>query len=151
MKLKDLRKKENSTEVNTSALPDIIFMLLFFFMVVTVLRKHTVNVKYELPEAENLEKLYHKSLISHIYLGDYKAPAGPSQTKIQINDAFVDIEEIEMAIRKFKAKVPEKDQSKVTVSLNADQGLNMGFISKVKMELRAAEQYKLLYAAESSQ
>jgi len=150
MKLKNLRKKENSTELNTSALPDIIFMLLFFFMVVTVLRKHTVKLKYELPEAENLEKLYHKSLISHIYLGDYKTPDGKSKTKIQINDAFVDLEEIESAIRKFKSQVPEKDQPKVTVSLNADQGLNMGFITKVKFRLREAEQYKLLYAAESN-
>jgi biopolymer transport protein ExbD len=144
---KDRIKKE-LPELNTASLPDIIFMLLFFFMVVTVLRKHTVNVEFQLPEAESLEKLHQKSLITYIYMGKQKNKKGEAVQRIQINDAFVNLDEVEKAIHAFKAKVKESDQEKVTVSLKADKSSDMGAITKVKLKLRAAEQYKLLYAVD---
>jgi len=117
-------------------------------MVVTVLRKHTVNVEFDLPQTESLEKLHQKSLISYIYMGKHKNSNGDTVQKIQINDAFVTLEEIENAVHSFKAKIPEKDQNKVTISLKADKSSDMGTITKVKLKLRAAEQYKLLYAVD---
>jgi len=150
--MKNMLKKDNIKkalpELNTASLPDIIFMLLFFFMVVTVLRKHSIKVEFQLPKAESLKKLHQKSLITYIYMGKQKDKNEEPVHRIQINDAFVNLNEIEHAIHTFKAKVKESDQEKVTVSLKADKSSDMGAITKVTLKLRAAEQYKLLYAVE---
>ncbi|MEL6989374.1 MAG: biopolymer transporter ExbD, partial [Bacteroidota bacterium] len=110
MKFKRSNQKQ-SQEINTASLPDIIFMLLFFFMVVTVLKKHTVNLEYQLPESETLEKITQKTMITHIYMGKFKSKEG-LQEKIQINDAFVSIEEIEKAIKSARLKIEPEKQDK---------------------------------------
>ena len=43
--------------VNTASLPDIVFMLLFFFMVATVMRENTLKIENKLPNADQVEKL----------------------------------------------------------------------------------------------
>ena len=48
--------------ISTASLPDIVFMLLFFFMVSTTMREVTVNVKQSLPQATELSKLVKKCL-----------------------------------------------------------------------------------------
>ena len=66
------KKTNTSNEIPTAALPDIIFMLLFFFMVTTVLREVTINVKQRIPDATQLRKLQRKSLVSYLYIGEPK-------------------------------------------------------------------------------
>jgi len=84
--------------VSTASLPDIIFMLLFFFMVVTVLRSHTVRVDFDLPEGVDLQKIENKSLENHLYIGTL----ADGSITIQLNDAFINIDQIRDAIIKIK-------------------------------------------------
>jgi len=133
--------------IGTSALPDIVFMLLFFFMVVTVLRDHQLLLKIEVPEVSQVQKLKHRSLIHNIYVGSPRDESKSQATVIQINDAFVKVEQVKEAVLLLKRKVPEAQQPLVTTALKVDKKVEMGIISDVKIELRKAEQYKLNYTA----
>lgn len=136
-----------AAEIGTSALPDIIFMLLFFFMVVTVLRDHQLLLKIEIPEVGQAQKLQHRSLIHNIYIGLPREESLSKSPVIQINDAFVRIEEVEVAVRQMVTTAPEPQRGLVTTNLRVDKQVEMGLVTDVKTEIRKAEQYKLNYAA----
>ena len=55
--------------ISTASLPDVIFMILFFFMVSTTMRDQELLVRYKLPEATEVQKLEKKSLVSFIHIG----------------------------------------------------------------------------------
>ncbi len=133
--------------IGTSALPDIVFMLLFFFMVVTVLRDHELLLKIEVPKVSQVQKLKHRSLVHNIYIGTPREESKGDKTVIQINDAFVKVEQIKDAVLLLKRNAPEPQQALVTTSLRVDKKVEMGIVSDVKIALRKAEQYKLNYAA----
>lgn len=139
------KRSKKSPAINTSALPDIIFMLLFFFMVVTVLRKQEVQVKYELPQATQLKKLKHPSIHHHISTGQHKLIEKAGKIFIQLNDKFISLEEIAPAVRQLIASHPEKYQGKINTCLRADVDQPMDLLSKIKTELRKAEQLNLAY------
>jgi len=134
-------------KIVTSALPDIIFMLLFFFMVVTVLRQAKMLVRIQVPEATEVQKLRHKSLINHVYIGQPLKKEHGNGAAIQINDAFIQVDEVEGAIRQLVAGKPENQQPMVTTALKVDRDVKMGIVSDVKLELRKAEQLKVSYTA----
>ena len=54
--------KKSMPAISTASLPDIVFMLLFFFMVTTVMRPTELKVKIKTPEASEVTKLKKKSL-----------------------------------------------------------------------------------------
>jgi biopolymer transport protein ExbD len=89
--MKLVKKKKAPPGINTSALPDIVFMLLFFFMVTTVMRETDLKVKLVVPQATEIQKLEKKSLVSYIYIGppseSFRAKFGTAP-RIQLNDAF---------------------------------------------------------------
>ena len=89
--------KKDEPEVSTASLPDIIFMLLFFFMVVTVMRESELKIKVKTPQATELTKLQEKSLVNYIHIGrptkNYQEQYGTSP-KIQLGDKISDIEDI---------------------------------------------------------
>ncbi len=60
--------------LNTSSLPDLIFTLLFFFMIVTTMRESRLKVEFTVPQAAELERLERKSLVTYLYVG---VPPGP--------------------------------------------------------------------------
>ncbi len=146
------RKKggKKTPKISTASLPDIVFMLLFFFMVVTVMREteQLVNVKY--PKATELQKLEKKSLVSSIYIGKptpkYTEKFGTAP-RIQLNDAFADKEDIISFIQDERSQLDEKLQNKMTTSLKVDQDVKMGIITDVKKELRKAGALKINYSA----
>lgn len=141
-------KSERPTpKVNTSALPDIIFMLLFFFMVVTVLREHQLLVRIKVPEASEIQKLRHRSLVNNIYIGVPKDPRRGNTAVIQVNDAFIQKEQLPEAIKAFESKTPEFQRPLITTSLKIDRNVQMGIVGDVKLELRKANKLKLNYAA----
>jgi biopolymer transport protein ExbD len=56
------KRKKGIPAVNTAALPDIVFMLLFFFMVTTTMRETSLQIEApSLPSATEVKKLEHKS------------------------------------------------------------------------------------------
>ena len=147
-----IRKKEKREmpALSTSSLPDIIFMLLFFFMAVTNLKETTYRVRITPPQAAEVQKLENKSLIRYIYVGQplpqYQNSFG-SETRIQLNDAFADISEIESYIVNERSAMREEDQNLMTVCIRADKDTPMGTINEIKEALRKVYALKIVYAA----
>lgn len=141
------KKGRAKPKINTSALPDIIFMLLFFFMVVTVLRNNKELVKVQLCEASEIEKLEHHSLINHVYIGPAVKKELGTAPIVQINDSYVGKASLDQAIKKMVATKPDHLRPQLTTSLKVDQNVTMGLVTDVKTALRKAEQYKVSYTA----
>ncbi len=143
-------EKREAPALSTSSLPDIIFMLLFFFMAVTSMKEVTFKVSVKSPEATELQKLDNKSLIRFVYVGkpmeEYKKVFG-SETRIQLSDAFADVSELEEYVVRERSAMKEEDQSLMTISIKADKDTRMGVISDIKQALRRAYALKLSYAA----
>ncbi len=137
-------------EVSTASLPDIIFMLLFFFMVVTVLRDAELKVKVVTPFATELTKLEEKSLVNYLYIGKpvqkFQATYG-TKPRLQLGDKFATVAEIPLFLEKHKVKIPEAKRPKITSSLRVDGEVTMGVVQDVKTELRKAGQLKVNYSA----
>lgn len=141
------KKPKKDPEVPTSALPDIIFMLLFFFMVTTVLRETTINVQQRLPKATELRKLQRKSLVSYLYMGKPRniAMFGDAP-KLQANDVFIQVDEVIGWVEAEKAKLDEVERDQITIAFKVDEEVKMGLVSDVQMELRKANARKLMYS-----
>ncbi|WP_040279295.1 ExbD/TolR family protein [Psychroserpens damuponensis] len=143
-------KKDNALPaVNTASLPDIVFMLLFFFMVVTVMREDTLMVEQRLPLADQVEKLEKKYPISYIYAG--KPSSGykdlGDEARLQLNDKFADIEDIQAFINAERAAIAREELIDfLTVSLKVDKEANMGIVGDIKKELRKANALKINYS-----
>ena len=142
--------KKEVPGVNTSSLPDIVFMLLFFFMATTTMKEVTYKVDVKVPEATELQKLEKKSLTRYIYVGtpmkEYQKMYGKEST-IQLDDAFAELDEIEMFIENERNAMKESDQGLLTVSIKADKETKMGIITDIKQALRRAQALKITYAA----
>ena len=141
------KKSESSQDIPTAALPDIIFMLLFFFMVTTVLRETEVLVEQRIPRAQQLVKLEKKKLVTYLYIGQPKDNALGSEPLIQANDAFVAIDGIVQWVNTEKDKLDERERDQITISMKVDEETKMGIIVDVQTELREANARKIMYAA----
>lgn len=144
------KKKKPSPAISTSALPDIVFMLLFFFMVTTVLRQTDLKVKVVVPQATEIQKLEKKSLVSYIYIGspsdNYKAKFGTAP-RVQLNDAFATPKQVPEFIEKERAARSEAEVPFLTTSIKADRDAKMGIVTDVKQELRKVNALKLNYSS----
>ena len=141
------KKSKVSQEIPTAALPDIIFMLLFFFMVTTVLRETTINVRQLIPRAQELRKLQRKSLVSYLYVGEPKNPEQwGKEPKIQANDVFIEINDIVMWVTQEKDKLDEVERDQITIALKVDEDAKMGLISDIQLQLSEANARKLMYS-----
>lgn len=140
--------------ISTASLPDIIFMLLFFFMVVTVLRQSELQLKVVTPEATELTKLDDKQLVNYIYIGKptpkYVDIYGTAP-QIQLNDKISKINEIPFFLLDHKKDIPEKKHGLITTSLRVDGEITMGIVTDVKTELRKAGQLRVNYSAKTRQ
>lgn len=142
------KKKANAkTEIPTSALPDIIFMLLFFFMVTTVMRENETKVEQNLPKATQLKKLEKKNLVSYIYIGKPRETHRfGNEPRIQVNDVFISPEEVIQYIEQERAKLDEADQSRLTMSMKVDSEAKMGLITDVQEQFKEANALKVMYS-----
>jgi biopolymer transport protein ExbD len=142
------KKSNTSQDIPTAALPDIIFMLLFFFMVTTVLREDTIMVKQSIPKATQLRKMAQKKLVSYMYVGKpTDARKFGSEPKIQANDAFIEIDGIIQFIEEEKGKLAENEKDQLTVSLKVDDETKMGIVVDITQKMRDVNARKLMYAA----
>ncbi|MFY0592736.1 ExbD/TolR family protein [Roseivirga sp.] len=141
------KKSESSQDIPTAALPDIIFMLLFFFMVTTVLRETELKVKQEIPRAEQLVKLEKKKLVTYLYVGAPKDESMGTEPLIQANDAFISTNNIVQWVNEEKSKLSEVERDQITISLKVDEKTKMGIIVDIQTELREANARKIMYAA----
>lgn len=137
-------------ELNTSSLPDLVFAFLFFIMMVTSMREVTLKVQFRAPVATELQKLEKKSLVTFVYVGepmpDYRAQMGTA-TRVQLNDQFAEVSEIQDYIAQEKSSMKEEDAPFMTVSIKADRETQMGIITDIKQALREAYALKISYSA----
>ncbi len=138
-------------ELNTSSLPDLVFAILFFFMMVTTMREVTLKVQFRSPQATELQKLEKKSLVTFIYVGkpntpELKAKMG-NETRLQLNDQIAELSEVGAYIGQEKASMKEEDQPLMTTSIKGDFETHMGIITDLKQELRKAYALKINYSA----
>jgi biopolymer transport protein ExbD len=141
--------KGGMPQVSTASLPDIVFMLLFFFMVSTVLRETTLKIEQRLPGATEVKKLERKSLVSYINIGKprkaFQSIYG-TEPRIQLNDAFAKVSDIRDYVTSEREKMDEKERPLMTVSLKVDETTRMGVVIDVKQELRKASALKINYS-----
>ena len=144
------RKKKSGEQqaINTASLPDIVFMLLFFFMVATVMRDNTLMVTNTLPAADQVQKLDKKDRVIYIYAGQpserYQKKYG-DQPRIQLNDKFSVVSDVGAYILAERATKREELQNVLTTSLKVDGETNMGLITDIKQELRKVNALKINY------
>lgn len=143
------KKKDGETPaVSTASLPDIVFMLLFFFMTVTVMKDSSLKVENVLPNASEIKKLEKKDRVIYIYVGkptrEYEKVHG-TEPKIQLNDKFANPSDVGDYILMERAKKAQELQNVLTTALKVDKNANMGLISDIKEELRKVNALKVNY------
>jgi len=131
--------------LNTASLPDLVFTLLFFFMIVTNFREPKPQVEFEIPHASETEKVGQKSLITFIYIGN-NSPESQTDSTVQINNSKVALSEIVSYLDKEKEKLHEDDKDKMSVVLKIDKHVKMSLVSEVKESLRKANVLNISYA-----
>ncbi len=136
--------------LNTASLPDLIFSVLFFFMIVTHMRKVTLKVKYQVPQGTELTRLTKKSAVSHVYIGkpatDMHAAMG-TDTRIQYNDKYVTTDELAGYVTDERSRMTPEDKQQMVVSIKSDVHTKMGVIADVKQALRRANALRVSYSA----
>ena len=138
------RKSKAKPEISTASLPDIIFMLLIFFMVTTVLREQEVQVRTILPQAEALTKIEQKRYVSYIWMGPEKLGGNRfGETKVQIDDAVIEDFTNIRTIMYRKLTV----EPRLIVSLRVDEESTMGVVTDVKQELRKGGSLRINYSS----
>lgn len=142
------KKDGDLPAVSTASLPDIVFMLLFFFMTVTTMKDSTIMVDNTLPNATETKKLEKKDRVIYVYVGkptsQYQKTFG-TEPKIQLNDKFAAVSEIGSYVLQERAKKAQELQNVLTTALKVDKNASMGLISDIKQELRKVNALKVNY------
>lgn len=136
--------------LNLAAMPDLIFTVLFFFMIVTHMRDVKPMVRYEVPQGTELEKTVRKSSVVYLFIGkpvDAQGRVVDGETRIQLNNRYVTIDQIAREIDKERARMSEDDRQHLVVSIRADRDTEMGVINDVKQALRKAGALNINYSA----
>lgn len=147
-----IRRNRRLREVpmlNTASLPDLIFTVLFFFMIVTHMRTTTRKVQYTLPQGTELKRLAKKSAVTYIYIGR-ALPETPntSEYRVQLNNKMATMDEVTDFVAEEKKRMNPDDQAKMTVSIKADRSTPMHIVNAVKRAVRAGGATRINYSAE---
>lgn len=140
------KKAQVKQDIPTSSMPDVVFMLLFFFMVTTELRENSIEVMQRIPEATQLRKLQRKTLVTNLLIGEpKKTEQYGKEPKIQADDVFIEPKDIIRWVNEQKSKLAENERDQLTVSLKVDNEAKRGIIADVETELRKGNARKILY------
>ncbi|MCQ2221815.1 MAG: biopolymer transporter ExbD [Prevotella sp.] len=144
MALNIRRKKQRQVPgLNMTSMPDLIFTVLFFFMIVTHMRNETVKVDLTVPEGTELSKPATKRSIINIYIGT----DARGVTRIQVNENLCDIKDVNDRVREYRSSLSEEAQEEMVVNIRADRETPMSVINELKTELRKADALKIRYSA----
>ena len=140
------KKTQVKQDIPTSSMPDVVFMLLFFFMVTTELRETAIDVQQRIPQATQLRKLLRKSLVTNLYIGEpRKIEQFGKEPKIQADDVFIEPKDIILWVSRQKDLLAENERDQLTVAMKVDNEAKRGIIADVESELRKANARKILY------
>ena len=144
------RREREVPGLNTAALPDLIFTVLFFFMIVTHMRQSDLKVQYQVPKGTELSQLVGKATAQYVYIGppskELQSKLG-KETIIQLNNQIVTVSELRDQLIKVRQKMSDEDQERMVVSIRADRKTNLGIIADVKQALREAGALRVNYSA----
>jgi biopolymer transport protein ExbD len=126
--------------LNLAALPDLIFTVLFFFMIVTHMRQVETHVRYQLPQGTEVGQEANKTGLVYILIGE-------GSQMIQVNDRMVRVDEVAQCINRIREEMTEEERQRLTVCIRADRNTEMGIINDVKQQLRRAGALNIFYAA----
>ena len=138
------RKKHRSVPgLNMASMPDLIFTVLFFFMIVTHMRNETVKVNLQVPQGTEVTKSSNKFSTINIYIGRNNY----GDTQIQVNDRMCSLEQVGALVQNFKANLSEESQENLIINLRADRNTDMGIVNDLKRELRNVGALTIRYSA----
>lgn len=129
-------------QLNVASMPDLIFTVLFFFMIVTHMRSDEVKVRLQVPEGKEVQKLANKQAVVNIYIGKHN-----NNWAVQVNGDVVNTNEIPAMIEHIRGGLSAENQARMTVSLRVDKKAPMGLVSEVKRQLQQAYALKINYSA----
>ena len=134
------RRKRKIPELNTTALPDLIFTVLFFFMIVTHLWDDRTDMQIKIPYGEQLQKIERRYAVSNMYIGRNAENA----IQIQINNKIVSSDEVTKYILAEKNKISDEEQDDYTVCIKADQDTPLHVISQIKESLQSLQSEQVI-------
>ncbi len=143
------KKKSGGTPgISTASLPDIVFMLLFFFMTATTMKDSDLKIENKLPKANQTAKLHKKQYVMYIYAGKpserYRNTLGNTD-RVQMADKIAPVSEIRNFVINERASRNSEDEKYLTASLKIDKNVKMGLVQDIKQELRKVDQLKVNY------
>lgn len=144
-------KRRATPELNTASLPDLIFTVLFFFLIVTHLRQDQMRVRYETPEGTKLEKLTRRSSTSYIYVGqpiDNLGKVKSGEMVIQLNDKIATVDDIASFVSNERKNASAEDINRMVFDIKADRNVKMGTITDIKQMLRKHNALRIRYSAQ---
>jgi len=139
-------KKKGQPGISTASLPDIVFMLLFFFMVTTHMRDKDMIVSVSLPNATEITKMENKAMVDFVFVGSPVDKRFGSTPRIQLDDSFATLEDIRAFKDKAKENRDEAEWPLISTSLKVDRDVRMGMVTDIKQELRKIGALKIVYS-----
>ncbi len=146
-------KRQRNRQVpglNLASMPDLIFTVLFFFMIVTHMRDVDPKVRYQVPQGTELEKEVNKAGLVYVFIGkpvDAQGRQLSDETRIQMGNRYITVDKIGKEIAKERDHMSEEDRQRLTVCIRADRNTEMGIINDVKQALRRAGALNINYSA----
>ena len=140
------REKRKIPKLNTSALPDLIFTVLFFFMIVTHIRDNNTSMQIKIPDGDKLQKLQKRYAVSNLFIGKDKQ----NNIQIQLNEKVISLEQLTQIIAAEKDKITDDEQARYTICIKADKETPLHIISKVKESLQRANVRNVTFIATPS-
>lgn len=140
------RRRHGVPSLNMASMPDLIFTVLFFFMIVTHMRSDEVKVRVEVPQGTEVRKLAGKSAVVNIYIGR-PFRSSDQEYSIQLNGDIVSVDELPARIEEIRAGMSPENADRMTVNLRADRHTPMGIIQDVKQALQQSFALKINYNA----
>lgn len=142
MRSKFSQSRRSVPQLNVASMPDLIFTVLFFFMIVTHMRSDEVKVRLQVPQGKEVQKLANKQAVVNLYIGRQG-----EVWRVQLNNEIVQPVDIPARIEDIRGGLSQENQQRLTVSLRVDRKAPMGLVSEVKHQLQQAYALKINYSA----
>jgi len=139
------KTSDSAVEISTASLPDIVFLLLFFFMVSATIRPKEELLVVKIPKAESIAKVERKELIRELHIGIPKSKAYGAEPKISTNTQVLEVVDVAQWAIAERETLPEVLKDQMIVLIKADKNVNMGLVTDVQQELRKSNTRKVVY------
>ena len=140
------RRQHEVPELNMAALPDLIFTVLFFFMIVTHMRDAEKLVSYQIPAGQQTEQVGHQKNVVYVYIGR-PADGSTDQWQLQLGNTIATAADIPAYVKQERSRMSAEDQERMTVCIRADRNVPMSIINEVKQQLRKAYALNITFSA----